>query len=433
MSTSDYQLEPQGECSGAIQVPGDKSISHRAVMLAAIAEGVTEINGFLSSTDCIATVKAFQAMGVKIEEFESNKIRVHGVGLKGLQHPQTELDMGNSGTAMRLMAGILGGQNFTTTLIGDASLSTRPMQRIQQPLQKMGANIVLSDKGTPPIKIQATKSLRGIQYQLPIASAQIKSCVLLAGLYAQGKTCVEESIKSRDHTERMLQAFSYPVAMENNTVCVSGEEKLFANNIEVPGDISSAAFFIVGALISKSAELVIENVGINPTRNGVIEILQLMGGDISITNKRAYGVEPIADLVIKRSDLHGIEIPQTLIAKSIDEFPILFIAAACAKGKTELSGAEELRVKESDRIHNMSVGLQTLGIVTEEKPDGISIQGGQLGGGEVNSGGDHRVAMSFAMASLAASESIRIRDIENVATSFPDFVESAARLGLKIK
>ena len=433
MSTLDYQLEPQGQCSGVLQVPGDKSISHRAVMLAAIANGDTDINGFLSSSDCVATVEAFRAMGVKIEQSEASQVIVHGVGLEGLRDPQTELNMGNSGTAMRLMSGILAGQSFPTTLIGDKSLSLRPMQRIQQPLQEMGANVSLAESGTAPIKIQPSKLLQGIQYQLPVASAQIKSSVLLAGLYAQGKTCVTEDIQSRDHTERMLQAFSCPVTIENNSVCIEGGNTLTATKIDVPGDISSAAFFIVGTLISKSAELLIENVGINPTRNGVIEILQLMGGDIKIINKRAYGSEPVADLVIKSSDLHGIEIPQNLIAKSIDEFPILFIAAACAEGKTELSGAEELRVKESDRIHNLSVGLRSLGISTEEKPDGITICGGKLQGGEIDSAGDHRVAMSFAIASLLASGSIQIRNVENVATSFPDFVESASRLGLKFK
>ncbi len=433
MDISDYQLEPLGQCRGTIRVPGDKSISHRAVMLAAVAEGVTEIKGFLASADCIATIEAFRDMGVQIEQSQSNQIMVHGVGLHGLQAPQSKLDMGNSGTAMRLMTGILSGQKFAATLIGDASLSARPMRRIQQPLQKMGAAIALSDEGTPPIDIRPAKFLCDIHYQLPIASAQVKSCVLLAGLYAQGKTCVEESIKTRDHTERMLQAFSYPITIENNTVCVTGEHRLFATQLDVPGDISSAAFFIVGALISKSAELVIENVGINPTRNGVIEILQMMGANIEVKNHRTYGTEPVADLFIKNSRLHGIEIPNSLITKSIDELPIIFIAAACATGETKLRGAEELRVKESDRIHTMAVGLQKIGIVVEEKPDGLNIVGGQIQGGEVESSDDHRVAMSFVIASLAANKLIRIQNVENVATSFPNFVQTATQLGIKFR
>lgn len=430
MDTNSFQLKPNGQCTGTIHVPGDKSISHRAVMLASIATGVSEVSGFLESTDCTATARAFQNMGVKMEPSTPTQIRIHGVGPGGLQPPQSDLDMGNSGTAMRLMTGVLSGQVFASTLVGDVSLSVRPMQRIQHPLQQMGADVLLSDSGTPPIKIRPVKLLKGIHYPLPVASAQVKSSILLAGLYAQGETCIEEKVCSRDHTERMLQTFSYPIKVVNNTVCLSGSHKLVAAPIDIPGDISSAAFFIVGALISKSPELVIENVGINPTRDGVIEILKLMGGKIDIRNKRTYGAEPVADLVIQGSELHGIEIPQALIAKSIDEFPILFIAAACAEGTTVLSGAEELRVKESDRIHNMAVGLQNLGIVAEEQPDGITIVGGEFYGGEIDSGGDHRVAMSFAIASLVANESIQINDTENVATSFPNFVSYASKLGL---
>ncbi len=433
MSISEYQLEPQGQCSGSLRVPGDKSISHRAIMLAAIAEGISEISGFLSSADCLATLNAFQAMGVKIAEHDATRLCIYGMGLNGLQAPGSELNMGNSGTAMRLMAGILSGQSFASTLTGDESLSTRPMLRIQQPLQQMGAKVLLSDQNTAPIKILPTSKLNGIYYRSPIASAQVKSCVLLAGLYAQGETCVEEDTCSRDHTERMLQSFSYPVTVKNNSVCLTGRNKLIATDLNIPGDISSAAFFIVGTLISKSAELEIKGVGINSTRDGVIEILQLMGAGIEIRNKRNYGAEPVADLFIHTSDLHGVEIPRALIAKTIDEFPILFVAAACAKGTTTLRGAAELRVKESDRIHSMAVGLQTLGIVVEEKPDGLIITGGQITGGKIDSDSDHRVAMSFAIASLAANEPITIRNTENVNTSFPNFVDCASQLGLRFK
>ncbi len=433
MGSSNYQLEPRGQCSGSIQVPGDKSISHRAVMLASLAEGISEITGFLPATDCETTLTAFHSMGVKVERLAPTQVRIHGVGLEGLHPPHGEINMGNSGTAMRLMAGILCGQKFTSTLIGDESLSARPMQRIQVPLQKMGAGIVMSNKGTPPLEIQPSNSLHGIHYQLPMASAQVKSCILLAGLYAQGKTCIEESILTRDHTERMLQTFSYPIEIEDKRVCLTGGGRLIATNINIPGDISSVAFFIVGALISDSAELVIENVGMNPTRDGVIEILRLMGANIEIRNIKTYGAEPVADLVIRSSCLYGIDIPQHLIAKSIDEFPILFIAAACAKGTTDLSGAQELRVKESDRIHNMVEGLQNLGIDAEEKLDGLTILGGKIKGGEIDSGGDHRVAMAFTIASLVSAEEITVRNTDNVTTSFPDFVTCASKLGLKFK
>ena len=431
MGSSYYQLEPRGQCSGTIQVPGDKSISHRAVILASLAEGTSEITGFLPAIDCEATLTAFHSMGVKVERLAPTQVRIQGVGLEGLHPPYGELNMGNSGTAMRLLAGILCGQNFPSKLVGDESLCARPMQRIQVPLQKMGAEIIMSNAGTPPLEIQPSNSLHGIHYQLPMASAQVKSCILLAGLYAQGTTCIDESILTRDHTERMLQTFSYPIQITNKCVCLTGGNRLKATSINIPGDISSAAFFIVGTLISDSAELVIENVGMNPTRDGVIEILRLMGANIEIRNIKTYGAEPVADLVIRSSSLHGIEVPKDLIAKSIDEFPILFIAAACAQGATNLSGAQELRVKESDRIHNMVVGLKKLGIDAEEKPDGLVIVGGNIKGGEIDSCGDHRVAMAFVIASLVSAEVITVRNTDNVATSFPDFVTCASKLGIK--
>ena len=439
MQFSSYQMQAQGKCSGTLEIPGDKSISHRAVMLASLAQGVSELTGFLPSADCQATLSAFQNMGVKVERLSATQLRIHGVGLNGLHAPTSKLDMGNSGTAMRLMAGVLCGQKFTSLLTGDESLTARPMQRICEPLQKMQADISMSPQGTPPLKINnSTKefsSLSGIVYRPPIASAQVKSCVLLAGLFAEGNTCVEEEVQTRDHTEKMLQSFAYPVQIEKKDnykrICVQGGDALLATNIKIPGDISSAAFFIVGALIAKAGKLELKNVGINPTRNGVLEILALMGANIEVKNTKMLGAEPVADLVIHSSELKGIQIPAHLISNAIDEFPIIFIAAACAEGITELSGAEELRVKESDRIHNMALGLAAVGIEVQEKTDGIKISGGVIKGGEVDSVGDHRVAMSFAMASVASEGPIKILNTENVVTSFPDFVSSAKCVGLQ--
>ncbi|MEM7401015.1 MAG: 3-phosphoshikimate 1-carboxyvinyltransferase [Pseudomonadota bacterium] len=432
MTVESFRLEPRAFCLGETTVPGDKSISHRAVMLSSLAKGESQVNGFLPSTDCEATLKAFQDLGVQIDRVDANNVRIQGVGLRGLQEPNNALDMGNSGTAMRLMAGILSGQQFSSSLIGDQSLSKRPMQRIQKPLHEMGANIVSERNDTPPLLIQAVNNLSSIQYVLPVPSAQVKSCVLLAGLYAEGKTCVIESTPTRDHTERMLQTFSYPVVIENSSVCIQGGQDLLASSIQVPGDISSAAFFIVAALISKNASLTISNVGVNPTREGVIAILRSMGGNIEIKNKQKFGKEPVADIVVHSSELHAIEFPQSLIANTIDEFPVLFIAAACARGVTKLSGANELRIKESDRIATMASGLKTLGVNVIEKPDGIEIEGGTFQGGEIDSHGDHRVAMAFSVASIRAQAAILIRDVSNVATSFPNFVETAASLGLKV-
>ncbi len=428
---SSYYLEPQGHCGGSIRVPGDKSISHRSLMLAALAEGVSEITGYLPSTDCEATLTAFQDMGVQMERLSPTRIRIRGSGLRGLKPPRGALDMGNSGTAMRLMAGVLCGQSFSSKLIGDESLSTRPMRRIQAPLQAMGASIATSDQGTPPLIIQPPGLLRGIHYRLPVASAQVKSCILFAGLNAQGMTCVEEDVRTRDHTERLLQTFSYPLETRDKGVCIQGGNTLFATDVDIPGDISSAAFFMVGALISNSPKLVIRNVGVNPARDGIIEILRLMGARIETINEGMLGAEPVADIVVHGGSLHGISIPQRLISRAIDEFPILFIAAACARGTTVLSGAEELRVKESDRIHNMAMGLQNMGIDVEEKADGLVIAGGSIRGGEVDSNGDHRVAMAFAMASLASEAPVRIKNTDNVVSSFPGFVTCASRAGLK--
>ncbi len=427
-----FRIEPRAFCAGEATVPGDKSTSHRAVMLASLAQGKSEVSGFLPSTDCEATLKAFQDMGVQIDRINATNVQINGVGLGGLHASANALDMGNSGTAMRLMAGILSGQSFSSSLVGDESLSNRPMQRIQNPLKEMGANISSEDGYTPPLLINPSRQLNAITYALPVPSAQVKSCVLLAGLYAKGKTCVIENTVTRDHTERMLQAFSYPVEVGDGMICLQGGGKLHGCALQVPGDISSAAFLIVATLISKDASLTIRNVGINPTRDGVLQILRAMGGNIDINNQTTFGKEPVADIVVHSSNLHGIEIPQSLIANSIDEFPIIFIAAACATGETKLTGAEELRVKESDRIASMAKGLITLGIEATEKPDGIVIKGGKFQGGEIDSHGDHRIAMSFAVASIQSEDTIIVNDVENVATSFPNFVETVASLGLNI-
>lgn len=402
-------------------------------MLGAIAEGITEIKGFLMGEDTLATLSAFRAMGVPIDGPTFGKVTIQGVGLHGLIAPTTPLYLGNSGTSMRLLAGLMAGQNFFVEMQGDVSLSRRPMRRVTEPLTTMGAQIDTANKDTPPLKIYGKPRLKGINYSMPVASAQVKSCLLLAGLYATGTTCVTEPAPTRDHTERMLMGFGYPVNKEGPCICIQGGGKLQGMAIDVPADISSAAFFIVGATIANNAEILLEHVGINPTRTGVIEILRLMGAHIDLLNQREIGREPVADILVRSSPLHGIEIPRELVPLAIDEFPILFIAAACATGTTIVSGAEELRVKESDRIQVMADGLQAVGIQAQPTPDGMIIQGGQIQGGNIDSGGDHRVAMSFTMAALRAKDNIIIEDCANVATSFPNFIELAKTVGIRIE
>jgi len=429
----DYHVAPGGRLKGRLRVAGDKSISHRSVMLGALANGVTHVTGLLEGEDVLCTLAAFRAMGVMAKGPEQGRLTIQGVGLHGLRRPAQPLDMGNSGTAMRLMAGILAGQAFDSVLTGDASLSKRPMKRVSEPLGQMGARIETNEGGRPPLRIHGGQKLRGIDYPMPVASAQVKSSLLLAGLYADGETVVTEPAPTRDHTERMLRGFGYEVRVDGPRVRVRGGGALTACDIDVPADISSATFFLVGAAISAGSELVLEHVGVNPTRIGVINILKLMGADLVIENAREVGGEPVADLRIRGSQLKGIRIPEEQVPLAIDEFPALFIAAACAHGETVLTGAHELRVKESDRIAVMAAGLKRLGIAAQETPDGIIIQGGQLSGGEVDSHGDHRIAMAFAMSALRSSGPITIRDCKNVATSFPDFVELAKRAGLAVE
>ncbi len=427
-----YLANPGGSLSGRIRVPGDKSISHRSIMLGSLAEGVTEVEGFLEGEDALATLQAFRDMGVVIEGPHHGRVTIHGVGLHGLKQPPGPLYLGNSGTSMRLLSGLLAGQSFDTTLTGDASLSKRPMGRVAKPLREMGALIETAAEGRPPMIIRGGRRLGGMTYEMPMASAQVKSCLLLAGLYAAGSTTVIEPAPTRDHTERMLRGFGYPVTVDGNAATLESGHKLTATHIEVPADISSAAFFLVAATIAEGSDLLLEHVGINPTRTGVIDILKLMGADLSLENQREVGGEPVADIRVRSAKLKGIDIPEDLVPLAIDEFPVLFIAAACAEGRTVLRGAEELRVKESDRIQVMADGLLALGAKVEPTPDGIIIDGGVLGGGEVHSHGDHRIAMSFAVASLRASAPIRIHDCANVATSFPSFLALAAQAGIRV-
>ncbi|GAB3099043.1 bifunctional prephenate dehydrogenase/3-phosphoshikimate 1-carboxyvinyltransferase [Pseudomaricurvus hydrocarbonicus] len=427
-----YTVKPGGSVSGELRVPGDKSISHRSIMLGSLADGITEVEGFLEGEDALATLQAFRDMGVVIEGPEQGRVRIHGVGLKGLQAPPGPLYVGNSGTSMRLLSGLLAGQSFDSELTGDESLSKRPMNRVANPLREMGAYIETAEGGLPPVKIKGGARLKAIDYQMPMASAQVKSCVLLAGLYAEGETRVTEPAPTRDHTERMLTGFGYPVQRAGATASLKSGGSLSATKIEVPADISSATFFMVAAAIAPGSDVTLTHVGINPTRDGVINILRLMGADITLSNQREVGGEPVADIRVKYAPLKGIHVPEDQVPLAIDEFPALFVAAACAEGKTVLTGAEELRVKESDRIQVMADGLVTLGVRAEATPDGIIIEGGPIGGGEVESHGDHRIAMSFTVAGLRATDDIVVKNCANVATSFPTFIELAQQAGIHL-
>ncbi len=424
--------KPVGYLKGEITVPGDKSISHRSIIFGAIAIGTSVIDGFLDGEDCIATLKAFQSMGVRIEGPDKQRVIIHGVGKHGLKQPQNIIDCGNSGTSMRLLAGLLAAQQFDSQLTGDESLLKRPMLRISRPLSQMGADVTTQD-GKPPIVIKGGKKLNGIHYVMPEASAQVKSCLLLAGMYAEGQTKITENAVSRDHTERMLRTFSYPVQIQDGAIVIDRNGECYGTRLNIPGDISSAAFFIVAASITPGSDVLIRNVGINPTRTGIIHILTEMGADIKVLNQRAYGEEPVADLRIRYSQLKGIDIPASMVPLAIDEFPVIFIAAACAQGKTTLHGAKELRLKESDRIGAMVDGLNQLGVHAEGFDDGILIEGGSIQGGEVNSRGDHRIAMSFAIAGAVASAPVTIKNCANVATSFPSFVTTANMLHFQIE
>jgi 3-phosphoshikimate 1-carboxyvinyltransferase len=431
-----FEAYPTRSVSGTVVVPGDKSISHRALMLSGIAEGTSEVTGFLASEDCLASLAAMRALGVHVEQRSPTHVVIHGVGLRGLQDAGRTLDMGNAGTAMRLFTGLLSAQAFNSQLVGDASLMKRPMERVAKPLREMGAD-VRTHGGTPPVDIGGGRNLRGIEYRMPVASAQVKSAVLLAALYADGATTVIAPAQSRDHSERMLASCGVRIDIEPLRTTLHPPQQLANQQLSVPGDFSSAAFFIVAGLLGAAGEgLLIREVGMNPTRTGLLDILRRMGGSIDIQNPRESGAEPVADLLVRASALRGIQVPVELVPLAIDELPVLFIAAACASGETVVTGAEELRVKESDRIAAMSAGLGALGVVHGVLPDGIRIEGRSagpaFGGGEIDSFGDHRIAMSFAVASLRAALPISIRDVANVGTSFPGFVALARSAGLDI-
>ena len=430
-ATLSYRLLPVTQIGGSMQVPGDKSISHRALMLGGIAHGTTRISGFLDSADCRATLEALRTLGVQIERPGAGEVLITGAGFRGLRASAAPLDMGNAGTAMRLFMGLLAGQPFDSTLIGDASLMRRPMERVATPLRLMGAQLDTQD-GHPPVHIHGGAALRAIDYTLPMASAQVKSAILLAALRANGHTRVSEPAPTRDHTERMLQGFGVQLERSGATVAMRGGQTLRGTAVNVPGDISSAAFFIVAGCLAAPAGLTLRGVGVNPTRTGLIDMLRLMGAQIDIRPQQSAGPEPIADITVHAAPLRGVVIPEHLVPLAIDELPVFFIAAACATGETVVTGAAELRVKESDRLAVMASGLKAVGVRCELLPDGIRIQGGGLRGGRVNSHGDHRIAMAFAIASVRAGAAIEIDDVANVGTSFPGFPAAARTLGMQL-
>lgn len=428
-----FRISPSKVGDGTVTVPGDKSISHRALMLGSIAEGRSDVSGFLAGDDCFATMATMRQLGVEIHQLSATEVSIEGVGLHGLRQATGPLDLGNSGTAMRLMAGLLAAQRFDSTLIGDESLSGRPMGRVITPLTQMGAAIDSDCDGSPPLQIAGGLRLHGIDYEMPVASAQVKSAVLLAGLYADGVTSVTEPNVTRDHTERMLRSMGVPVKTEGNRISINGGQTLRGCQVRVPADLSSASFLMLAALLAEDADILISNVGVNPTRTGVIDILQGMDADIELENARLLGQEPVADIRVRSSQLRGGVVDPGLVSLAIDEFPVLFVAAAAATGKTVFSGIGELRVKESDRIAAMAEGMRKLGIVVDESPDGAVVHGGRFSGGTVDSFGDHRVAMSLAVAGTVAGDVILVRDVDAVDTSFPDFAACLSSIGAEIQ
>lgn len=432
MTQLDWISHSARALQGSVRVPGDKSVSHRALMFGALAEGTSRIRGFLEGEDTRATAAVLQQLGVRIDTPADGERVVHGVGLHGLCGTEQLLDCGNAGTGMRLLTGLLAGQAFDSTLVGDESLSRRPMRRVTDPLATMGARIDSHD-GLPPLHVRGGHALRGISYTLPVASAQVKSALLLAGLYAAGETEVIEPHPTRDYTERMLAAFGWPITFSPGRARLSGGHGLRATDVDVPADFSSAAFFLVAGSIVPGSELRLPAVGLNPRRTGLLHALRLMGADIRVENERESGGEPVGDLVVRHAPLHGIELPEALVPDMIDEFPALFIAASAASGHTVVRGAAELRVKESDRLAAMASGLRTLGATVDETPDGATIVGGPLDGGAIDSHGDHRIAMSFAVAGLIARGPVHIGDCANVATSFPGFMALANGCGFALR
>jgi len=434
MSNAQHWIARKGQpLQGSLTIPGDKSVSHRSVMFAALADGTSHIEGFLEGEDTRATARIFSQLGVRIETPSASQRVVHGVGIDGLQAPSAPLDCGNAGTGMRLLAGLLAGQAFDCTLVGDESLSGRPMRRVTGPLSQMGAKIDTESDGTPPLHVHGGQSLQGIDFASPVASAQVKSAVLLAGLYAQGETSVVEPHPTRDYTERMLSAFGVDIEFSPGKARLRGGQRLRATDIVVPADFSSAAFFLVAASIIPGSELRLKQVGLNPRRTGLLHALRLMGADITEENPAEQGGEPVADLVVRYAPLKGARIPEELVPDMIDEFPALFVAAAAAEGQTVVTGAAELRVKESDRLAAMATGLRALGMQVDETDDGATLHGGiTLGSGTIESHGDHRIAMAFAIAGQISGGEVRINDIANVATSFPDFDGLACSAGFNL-
>lgn len=435
-----YFCQPGSVIGGDMRLPGDKSISVRSLILGSIAEGPTQVRGFLESADTLSTLAAMRELGVNVARQGGGKVLIHGVGADGLKPAARALDLGNSGAAMRLLTGLLAGQTFDSTLIGDVSLMRRPMERVAAPLRQMNADVT-THNGLPPVVIKGGHALRAIEYELPVASAQVKSALLIAGLRADGRTRVIEPTPTRDHTERLLRAFGVELLRRERSVAVEGGQVLHGTSIDVPGDFSSAAFFIVLGVLCAEKGLTLRNVGINPTRTALIDLLTRMGADIRVRQKDASegsfnsgAREPVADIEVHASKLRAIAVPESIIPACIDELPVFFIAASCAEGETLVRGAHELRVKESDRLAAMAQGLGHLGVEHELLADGLWIRGGAgFSGGSVDSHGDHRVAMAFAVASARASGPIEVRDVANVSTSFPGFVQTARSIGLQIE
>jgi 3-phosphoshikimate 1-carboxyvinyltransferase len=431
MSDVRWVSHPVASIGGTLTVPGDKSISHRALLLGAVADDPVLVRGFLAGEDCLATRHALEQMGVRVEDREDGSLAVHGAGPESLRASTSPLDLGNSGTGIRLLTGLLAGLPIDSVLTGDPSLRRRPMERVAVPLRAMGADIVTSD-GCPPITIRSSGRLRAIDYTMPVASAQVKSAILLAALNADGQTTIRQPAVSRDHTERMLQTLGAEVSGDDTEIRLTGPCRLGGGEIGVPGDFSSAAFFVVAGLLAADHGLAIEGVGINPTRIGLLKMLQAMGGEIEIAAPRMLGQEPVADIRVRRSRLVGIDVEQAWVPLAIDEFPVFFVAAAAASGTTRVSGAAELRVKESDRIEAMASALETVGIRVETASDGMTVHGGQMTGGTLDSHGDHRIAMAMAVAGLISRSPITIADTANAATSFPGFAAAAAGVGFNI-
>ena len=427
----DFYIEPSENLSGEIEIPGDKSISHRAVIFGSLANGVSEFTNFLSAEDCLATLSAFKKMGV-YANLNNDKLIIHGVGINGLNKASEPLYLGNSGTSARLLAGLLGAQKFESTIEGDKSLSGRPMNRVLDPLETMGVYIQ-SNNGKLPLHIKSANEISSINYSLPVASAQVKSSLILASMYANSQSIIREKSVTRDHTERMMMSMGYPVSVSDNVISIQGKSKLNPIKFNIPSDFSSSVFMIVACLITPNSAILIKNVGINATRIGFLRIAKMMGANIDIHNIRMEGNESVADIEVKTSSLRSIQIHDSdLVSLSIDEFPAIFVLAANANGTSIFRGLRELRVKESDRISSMARGFGRLGINTVEFEDGIQIEGGKLDGGNVECYGDHRVAMSFAVAGASAKNAIKINNVESIDTSFPSFLDSVKEIGILI-